>query len=548
MDSALLLLWRLRLKAFFRRWAKNLRSVKGIALTLVGLLVFVPWLISTFVAQKAGPPIELMVVRRFGPLALLAYTFLSLILSTGERALFFTPAEVAFLFSGPFSRKSLLRYKVVGIVWGCLFSSLFLSIALGRPNRNLLVSYMVIALTLFFFQTLSMAVGLASNSIAALAHNVRRRLVLAVLLGLIVATVAPAGFGLLSLTWVEALERLESSPILKAAVLPFKPFVLAYTAERIWPDFVSWLAVCLALIGGMLALVFAVDAQYLESAATSSARIYDQIQKMRKGGLAGSSSRPKNTRVRVAMLPWWGGVGPILWRQLSTAAREPFRVIFVCLMVLVPGGVMLYGMIAHPNPDRTALVMGPVMSLIMSLWISIYLSPLVAFDFRGDIDRMEELKTLPTPPSALVLGQVLTPVMIFTVPQWLGFGLASIWLGVVNVEYWATLAMALPATFLMFGIENLMFLLFPTRATVANPADFAAFGRQILLIMSKVFGVCLTLGASALVGFGAYSLLGAGRGVSLAISFCVASGFAVALVPLIVMAFLRYDVARDTPA
>ena len=47
-----------------------------------------------------------------------------------------------------------------------------------------------------------------------------------------------------------------------------------------------------------------------------------------------------------------------------------------------------------------------------------FLTTLAPFDFRGDVDQMALLKTLPTPPWRLALGEVLAPVLIFTLMQW----------------------------------------------------------------------------------------------------------------------------------
>src|SRR5262249_56872892 len=99
MDRALWLLLGLRLKGGLRRFGRSLRSVKGILLTLVGLVVFLPYVITAFFARQAhGGPERLDGVRAVGPLMLLAYCVLTLIFSSGERAIYFSPAEVDFLF------------------------------------------------------------------------------------------------------------------------------------------------------------------------------------------------------------------------------------------------------------------------------------------------------------------------------------------------------------------------------------------------------------------------------------------------------------------
>jgi len=543
MDPALWLLAILKLKAFLRKAGKTLRTAKGIGLTLVGLLVFVPWAVSLTFAPAEATGFDPATVRRFGPLVLLGFAVLTLLLSTGERALFFSPAEIAFLFSGPFTRRGLLAYKVVGLVWGVLFSSIFMLLAFLRASRNPMASYLAIVLMMLFFQFFAMAVGLASSTVAVLATGFRRRFVLGFLLVLAAGTLASTGIGILDLPPAEALRRVEASPILRAAVAPLKPFVLAYAAERTWPDLVGWGTACLAMVAAMVAVVFAIDTQYMEAVAASSSRMYAKLQRMQRGGvLAAGGATARTARLRLGMFPWWGGVGPTLWRQMTTALREPIRVAIVAVAVLLPAGFAL---------ARTGDVPGEAVVFFaqgFALWMSIFLSPLIAFDFRGDLDRMEGLKSLPIAPAALAIGEVLTPVLIFAVPQWVGIGLLSIRLGGLEVESWGAAAMVLPATFLLFGIENLLFLLFPTRSIAANPGDFAAFGRQILLILGKVAGATLTIGAAVAVKLGAEYLLGVGRSAATVAGVAVAFGFAASLVPLLAFAFERYDVARDTPA
>src|SRR5207248_11316787 len=84
-------------------------------------------------------------------------------------------------------------------------------------------------------------------------------------------------------------------------------------------------------------VVFLLDAHYLEAAATSSERIYTHIQRMRRGEAVGMGWRrgPGKARFSLPDLPWWGGVGPNLWRQLTTALRSLGRLLLF-LMVFAP--------------------------------------------------------------------------------------------------------------------------------------------------------------------------------------------------------------------
>ena len=57
--------------------------------------------------------------------------------------------------------------------------------------------------------------------------------------------------------------------------------------------------------------------------AAASARLYARLRSRTQG-----KTRPRGVRIpiQLPMLPWCGGVGPALWRQLASVARFPDRV------------------------------------------------------------------------------------------------------------------------------------------------------------------------------------------------------------------------------
>lgn len=551
MDPALVLLWKLRLKAFFRRWGRTLRKPRGILLTLIGLLVFVPWIFSVAMTPRELVAWDPAKVRRFGPLILLAWAMLTLALSSGERVLFFTPSEIDFLFPGPFTRRGLLAYKVAGAVFGVLFSAIFLLLGFLKSTRSPVSAYLAIVLAMLFFQFLGMAVGLASNTVAAFATGVRRRAVVVAVIVLFVAAVWSAGAELFHLPFPEALARLENSPVVRAATLPFRPFIGVLAAGWGSPEMLGWAAASLGMVVAMGAVVFAIDAQYLETSAASSARLYAQLQRMRQGGglMPGrgvGATRARRARSRLTMLPWWGGVGPVLWRQLASALREPLRLTILSLVLTLPG---LGGLLGRSAPGEVgAGRIAAVAMLGMGLYFATILSTMVAFDFRGDVDRMVELKSLPIHPIPLVVGQLMTPVLISTVPSWLVFTLASPAYGRVAASDFLLLAFLAPSAALMIGIDNLLFLVFPTRTTQATAADFSSMGRQVILILAKVLLGGFTALLAVLVGSLVLYLSGGAWTAAYLAALVVPTLAAAGLVPLLALAFVRYDVAGDTPA
>src|SRR5256885_412064 len=118
MNSALWLLLWLRLRGWCRRLIRNTSSVRGLLLLLIGVFFFgcifinpiMLYVVGVGRAEHSG---SLDHLRRFGPLGLFAYCALTLLFSSNERSISFSPAEVNFLFSGPFSRRQLLAYKIM---------------------------------------------------------------------------------------------------------------------------------------------------------------------------------------------------------------------------------------------------------------------------------------------------------------------------------------------------------------------------------------------------------------------------------------------------
>jgi hypothetical protein len=195
----------------------------------------------------------------------------------------------------------------------------------------------------------------------------------------------------------------------------------------------------------------------------------------------------------------------------------------------------------------------------MVLAMSMFLTTVVPYDFRGDVDRLEVLKSLPVAPWCLAIGQLLTPVLLLTLVQWTVLGLVQGIVGRVAPLLLVFAAFTLPFNFLLFGLENLLFLLFPMRLMAAAPDDFQAMGRNVLFLLGKAFSLTLVAGAAALVGGLVYVLVGLatrplpGAGemmqwaCALAAAWMAVAVCAAALVPLVAKAFVAFDVARDTP-
>jgi hypothetical protein len=550
MNSALWLLIRLQLGGWLRYLLRSLRTIKGAVLALVGFAVFVPWLAAIAFAPRQSNGWLGHDLREAGPALLIFYCFMNVVLSSGERAIYFPPAEVNFLFPGPFGRRELLGYKIVSTLIVSLPTALFMSLALRSYSTWFAASFAGMLLIVLFMQLFGMTINLLAISVGASLYTRGRKLVamLAVLLGM--AILLQVGDSPRQWQPKQLMDALLDAPAWKAVSWPLHSFFDAVTAQRLWPDLVQSIAlgslVNLLLVG----VVFLLDAQYLEAAAAGSARIYARMQRLRRGGMGSGEGLRRGGKVRMSlpMLPWLGGIGPIAWRQLTTAARGADRLL---LLIFILGIAVVAPMLAslRDNPDNHENIL--FVFAFVAVWLTVFMTSLLPFDFRGDIDRLAYLKTLPLSPWRLAVGQLLTPVLLMTVLQFVALSVVA-WNAAHN-EWLVPIGLVCaayvpPINFLLFALDNLLFLLFPTRLIAASPGDFQALGRNVLFMAAKMIVLGVVLGLTTMVAMLSNLVLGASWQWASLTAWPVVVFSAVALLPLLAWAFSIFDVGSDTPA
>ncbi len=550
MNRALWLLMKLRLRGWGRRMARGVQTVRGAILTAFFGLMMLMWLgsllVNAVIAQRVpGTTASPEHVERFAPLVLLLYCVAVLASSGNQSPLQFTLPEVQFLFSGPFSRRQVLTYKLLSQFLLTLPVSLFLSLAV-RNIAGMYVAGLVAAVLVFsFLQLYATAVAMIASTLDEWVYSRARRIVFYAIL---VAIIAAAIFG-----WrasgaadnsIETLKRIEQSDIVQYGLLPLRWFARTLTSTSFDEHFLINAGLSLGVNLVLLALVYGLDAQYLEAAAASAERRYARIEKLRRGGLASlATAKPGNVRYRIPNPPWLGGAGPIFWRQLISAFRSR-RVLGLLIFVTLMSSIgPIVATLSNQKSMDEAL---PYTVAGMGLFMSIMLSHTLAFDFRSDVDRMEVLKSLPIPAWRIVVGQLLTPVICISLYQIVLLTLVYVTMGRVGLILGFALFLSWPINLLLTGIDNLMFLLFPTRMAPQNPGDFSNAGRQMLLLLGKGLGVMIGIGLPGTFGGITYLIT---NSVALALVAALVPALAICAlpIPLTTLAFIRYDVARDTP-
>jgi hypothetical protein len=182
----------------------------------------------------------------------------------------------------------------------------------------------------------------------------------------------------------------------------------------------------------------------------------------------------------------------------------------------------------------------------MLIGFPILLTPTVLCDFRGDVDRMEVLKSLPIRPAWLAVGQLMAPSLVVVAVQALVAAVAMLILGRFEAILAAVPLLAVPVNFVVFGVENLLFLLFPMRMVAVSPGDFQTAGRNMLNYVAKFLCLGPITLLAVLVGL-PIGLVTQNVAAGLAGAWIAVLGCGIGVVPLVVLAFKRFDVARDTP-
>ena len=75
-------------------------------------------------------------------------------------------------------------------------------------------------------------------------------------------------------------------------------------------------------------------------------------------------------------------------------------------------------------------------------------------------------------------------------------------------------AVVVPINFVLFALENVLFLLFPARQMAATPGDFHALGRQFLTLFARTLVLAPTIAVVGVAGMGAVPRRAAGASSS----------------------------------
>lgn len=180
----------------------------------------------------------------------------------------------------------------------------------------------------------------------------------------------------------------------------------------------------------------------------------------------------------------------------------------------------------------------------MTAYITFLLSMRLSVAFRADCDYLELFKSLPIRSPAIAAGQLMAVAAQVTALQAAVFFVVGTIFPASGPLLVAATVFAIQVNLLNYGIEDCLFLWYPTRLQFGRGANFLQAGRMMLFLLVKGVALVVCCGAAfsagGLVFWLTDSLLLAGF-----VSWCVLIPASVGVVILVAHAFDRLDLATD---
>lgn len=548
---ALIRLLRFQAVAKVRKFRRNFASRRRLVLSLLALVLAVVWLGNAVASVLLREPYAPEAFRRGISLALMLYCSWHVIRVAYQRpgeAIEWTPAECEFLCGGPFTRRELLTYRLLVILSATWPKALLVAFLL-TPDLPLwwsgFLGLLLGLVLLEYFRLIveTIACGVPRHVYTAARGIVFGGLFLLVICGLHSAVGTTETRELAGLddgrqflaAWVSGMTTLRESSIGRIVETPFALFADVITARN-----VSWslgrnLLLAAALVGTTAWIAARLDGSFFESRWNS-----DSIPE-RGDGSSAADSASGSAEHRLPLIPALAGIGPVAWRQWKAAWTHTGSLavalivpgVMACLPLTVPAGgeVTLFRVVAS------------------AAFYSVVLLPAaLKFDFRRDFDRLPTLKMLPRHPTAVVLGQLATPIALTLAYQATVIAAAvSLRPAPGHLVVWSALLLV-PMTVLFVAMDNLIFLLYPHRL---NQEGFEVFLRTTLTFTAK--GLLLaTASILVLLWIPVSRLIAQAAGISEASRFIFGGGVsamtaaaAAFAVFLLVRTFANFDPSLD---
>lgn len=532
------LLW-LRLRGGFRQRLCEMKTLRGfifLALTLALIILMIKYstlpnsqltrLIMDYTEQRQRQ------VGQFLPIGLLG-AFLLTVFIAPRPVLSFSPSEINLLFCGPFTRRALLLYKISFYVFGVFLSSVFITLLKMSFSSTTISTFFGIFLTLLFMQLLTITTDLLLQWLG----NYRRMRVRFKYLSItLIFLFASIGWYCLEAfnSPTLAINQFQLSSVGTVLLAPFEVFSHIFLSQSVFPELLYWSMLGLAINIALLVAIILLDNQCYEASTMANIELHQRRDQTRRRGLLFGKNIVK---VRSFMpFPVLGGIGPIAWRQMLATVRISSKALCVYLAIAIFAGPMLV--------EASEKI--PTIPLFSSIFfVAIFMLPKTfIFDFRRDLDAMENFKALPLPAWKISIGQLSAVVLFSSLIELALLASTAVFLS----SKWYVLLIGaglflMPFNLLLYALENFFFLLFPAPLVPVGRADFEFIGRTLVgfAINSTILvASCLM---AAIVGLKSGLIMGWPWPAMMIVAWFALTLIALLTIPLLSWAFKRFDVS-----
>ena len=473
---------------------------------------------------------------------LLIYTASNLIRRDGSFGIYFSKPEIENLFSTPLSRRQLLGYRLFIECRYAILTTLATTMGMAIFFPNLLTALFGIWMVVVFARLLPILCALIGETAKAHAYNWRRKFmgyVVMASLGLVVARLLSQNQ--VQLDWSkESLDQLlnliSDSYVGRVLLFPFQVFASVAFSSEIDFRFALNFFLALAFNGSLVSLILLADANYLSVVDKTSRLVAEQAKQIQM------NVAKKEYHFTLPMPPNAAGVGPIVWRHALAGMRSSKQFLPVAGMFLFALGYLLYNYRTQLSEQEFV----PPMVLTMTGTVTLLFALAVPVGFKADINKMEYLKSLPLNDWCIVAGQVLSALVVASGIQLTILSLVAL-ADMARWQIWLGAAIALvPLNYLVFIIASAVLLWFPVKTGKEGSTNIASLGHAMISMFTLIFGVLAAVGFCVGSFFLTQGLTGSMWGAWGA-GFVSVTASGISLTMILVSAYRRFDVSRDTP-
>ena len=452
------------------------------------------------------------------------------VLAGSRQSLSYSSEEIDFLFTAPIDRKSLITYKYLAYAFSSLLSALFIAAVLPTLNQTFLFSVISLFLTLLFVQTTTTTLNLFIQILQRFFINHERMawiyanitLVLMVVYFIIRRDETCPGTG----------SAFVYCPILKEVLYIFQPVAAIYSYSS--PLQLTFnILLILTMIVTMFLIIVKFEGRLRDELYVLSLSNIKNWNTMKKTGLIYRENIDKVVSHRAPKQ--WGSTISLGWIQALAVIRNSRNtLIFFSVMAIGLGALIPRAQ----SPESISIVYP------MLYFLAVFILPrFLVFDFRGSLEIMESLRSLPASPWAICAGFLLVPILITSAIEFIVVLVVGLQSGVSLTRLFFLLSALVAFNTILYVTENLIFLLFPSRLVPVGRVDFDFLGRTLLEFVVKSLIIFVYFGITLAAIFWSNKFMVSSI-LPPAVGFIVFLLMVICLTGSLVRAFNRFDTSR----